>query len=90
MKTIIILACMELSGIGIDIKSLQELLSVISNKMQSLETEAYNLAGRKFNFLSSKEVGQVCKVWSFILHVLLYLIVIYNFYKMILNKCEKF
>jgi len=62
MKTIIILACMELSGIGIDIKSLQELSSIISNKIQSLETKAYNLAGRKFNFLSSKEVAQVCKV----------------------------
>jgi len=53
---------MELSGIGIDIKSLQELSLIISNKMQSLETKAYNLAGRKFNFLSSKEVAQVCKV----------------------------
>lgn len=59
MKIVIILACMEISGIGVNLKSLQELSSVISNEMQSLETKAYNLAGRKFNFSSSKEVGQV-------------------------------
>ncbi|XP_026825794.1 DNA polymerase theta isoform X2 [Ooceraea biroi] len=64
MGTVTILACMELSGIGVDTKSLQELLSVISNKMQSLETKAYNLAGRKFNFSSSKDVGQVLGLYK--------------------------
>ncbi|KAL0124938.1 hypothetical protein PUN28_006657 [Cardiocondyla obscurior] len=64
MKIIIILACMELSGIGINLKSLQELASVISNEMQALETKAYNLAGRKFNFSSSKEVGQVLGLYK--------------------------
>lgn len=60
MRIVTILACMELSGICVSLKSLQELSSVISNEMQSLETKAYDLAGKKFNFSSSKEVGQVC------------------------------
>lgn len=59
MRIVTILACMELSGITVDIKLLQELSSAVTRKMQSLETEAYDLAGRKFNFSSSKEVGQV-------------------------------
>ncbi|XP_029680400.1 DNA polymerase theta-like, partial [Formica exsecta] len=58
MRTVTILACMELSGIGINLKSLQELSLVTLNEMQSLETKAYDLAGRKFNLSSSKEVGQ--------------------------------
>ncbi|XP_071632237.1 DNA polymerase theta isoform X1 [Temnothorax longispinosus] len=64
MKIMTTLACMELSGIGVNLKSLQELSSVISNEMESLETKAYNLAGRKFNFSSSKEVGQVLGLYK--------------------------
>lgn len=59
MRIATVLACMELSGIGVNLKTLQELSSVVLNEMQSLETRAYDLAGRKFNFSSSKEVGQV-------------------------------
>ncbi|XP_012529717.2 DNA polymerase theta [Monomorium pharaonis] len=64
MRIVTVLACMELSGIGVNLKSLQELSSVISNEMQSLETKAYDLAGRKFNFSSSKEVGQVLGLYK--------------------------
>lgn len=59
MRVVTILAGMELSGIGVNLKALQELSSIVSSEMQSLETKAYDLAGRKFNFSSSKEVGQV-------------------------------
>jgi len=68
------LACMELSGIGVNLKSLQELSSVISNEMLSLETKAYDLAGRKFNFSSSKEVGQVREIET--LYVYMYILYI--------------
>jgi len=72
------LAWMELSGIGVNLKSLQELSSVVSNEMQSLETKAYNLAGRKFNFSSSKEVGQVRKVKFYIYYIYcVYILYIY-------------
>ncbi|XP_067215522.1 DNA polymerase theta isoform X2 [Linepithema humile] len=64
MRIVTILACMELSGIAVSLKSLQELSSVISNEMQSLETKAYDSAGRKFNFSSSKEVGQVLGLYK--------------------------
>lgn len=59
MRIATILACMELSGIGVNLKTLQELSLVVLNEMQVLETKAYDLAGRKFNLSSSKEVGQV-------------------------------
>ncbi|KYN17239.1 Helicase POLQ-like protein [Trachymyrmex cornetzi] len=64
MRIMTTLACMELSGIAVNLKSLQELSSVVSNEMQSLETKAYDLAGRKFNFSSSKEVGQVLGLYK--------------------------
>ncbi|XP_072765089.1 DNA polymerase theta isoform X1 [Anoplolepis gracilipes] len=64
MRTVTILASMELSGIGVNLKSLQELSLITSNEMQSLETKAYDLAGRKFNFSSSKEVGQVLGLYK--------------------------
>lgn len=60
MRCITLLARMELSGFGIHLKSLQELSRVIEGEMFSLEERAYSLAGRKFNFSSSKEVSQVC------------------------------
>ncbi|XP_011146257.1 DNA polymerase theta isoform X2 [Harpegnathos saltator] len=64
MRIATILACMELSGIGVNLKALQETLSVILSEMQSLETRAYDLAGRKFNLSSSKEVGQVLGLYK--------------------------
>ncbi|XP_029175852.1 DNA polymerase theta [Nylanderia fulva] len=64
MRTVTLLACMELSGINVNIKSLEELSLVTSNEMQSLEKKAYHLAGKKFNFSSSKEVGQVLGLYK--------------------------
>lgn len=60
MRSITLLARMELTGFGIHLKSLQELSHVIESEMLSLKERAYSLAGRKFNFSSSKEVSQVC------------------------------
>ncbi|XP_076234404.1 DNA polymerase theta [Calliopsis andreniformis] len=59
MKTVTLLACMELTGLGVSLKSLQDLSSVIRQEMTSLEQRAYTLAGKKFNFSSSKEVGEI-------------------------------
>lgn len=53
------LARMELTGIGINLESLQELSVVLQKEITSLEQQAYSLAGRKFSFTSSKEVAQV-------------------------------
>jgi len=68
MRIMTTLACMELSGIGVNLKSLQELSSVISNEMLSLETKAYG----KFNFSSSKEVGQVREIKTLYVYMYMY------------------
>lgn len=61
MRIIISLACMELNGLGVSLKSLQDLSSVIRKEMISLEERAYALCGQKFNISSSKEIKKVCK-----------------------------
>nr|XP_033330017.1 DNA polymerase theta isoform X2 [Megalopta genalis] len=64
MKTVILLACMELTGLGVSLKSLQDLSSAIHQEIMSLEQRAYALSGMKFNFLSSKEVGKVLGLYK--------------------------
>ncbi|KOX75679.1 DNA polymerase theta [Melipona quadrifasciata] len=59
MKTVILLACMELTGLGVSLKSLQDLSSIVHEEMTSLEERSYALCGRRFNFSSSKQVGEV-------------------------------
>ncbi|XP_043519915.1 DNA polymerase theta [Frieseomelitta varia] len=59
MKTVILLACMELTGLGISLKSLQDLSSIVHEEMTSLEERAYALCGKRFNFSSSKQVGEI-------------------------------
>ncbi|XP_076643351.1 DNA polymerase theta [Halictus rubicundus] len=64
MKTVILLACMELTGLGVSLKSLQDLSSAVHQEIISLEERSYALSGRKFNFLSSKEVGKVLGLYN--------------------------
>jgi hypothetical protein len=59
MPTIVILANMELKGVGINMNSLQELSIAIKSDLSRIEEKAFSLAGRKFNFYSPKEVSQV-------------------------------
>ncbi|XP_043485514.1 DNA polymerase theta [Polistes fuscatus] len=64
MRSITLLARMELTGFGINLKSLQELSHVIEVEMSSLEERAFSLTGRKFNFSSSKEVSQILGLYK--------------------------
>ncbi|XP_015182607.1 PREDICTED: DNA polymerase theta [Polistes dominula] len=64
MRSITLLARMELTGFGINLKSLQELSQVIEVEMSSLEERAFSLTGRKFNFSSSKEVSQILGLYK--------------------------
>ncbi|KAI4495700.1 hypothetical protein M0802_008535 [Mischocyttarus mexicanus] len=64
MRSITLLARMELTGFGINLKSLQELSRVIEVEMSSLEERAFSLTGRKFNFSSSKEVSQILGLYK--------------------------
>ncbi|KAJ8675482.1 hypothetical protein QAD02_011268 [Eretmocerus hayati] len=59
MPTILTLASMEMRGFGINVDSLLELSVALKNDLARIELTAFKLAGRKFNFYSSKEVSQV-------------------------------
>ncbi|CAK9816398.1 DNA polymerase theta [Anthophora quadrimaculata] len=64
MKTVTLLACMELTGLGVSLKSLQDLSSAIRAEMTSLEERAYTLCGKKFRFSSSKEVAKILGLYK--------------------------
>ncbi|XP_063984918.1 DNA polymerase theta [Diachasmimorpha longicaudata] len=59
MPIVILLARMELTGFGVNLQALQELSSVIQDQLTSIESKAYTIAGRRFNFSSSKSVAGV-------------------------------
>lgn len=50
---------MELRGFGVNTEALRELCGGIKNDLTSVEEQAYRLAGRKFNFYSTKDVTKV-------------------------------
>ncbi|XP_017766865.1 PREDICTED: DNA polymerase theta-like [Eufriesea mexicana] len=64
MKIVTLLACMELSGLGVSLKSLRDLSAVIHEEMKSLEERAHTLCGKRFNFSSSKEIGQILGLYK--------------------------
>lgn len=59
METVALLARMEMTGLGINLPALQELSTVIQEELAGLEAKAYGLAGKRFNFSSSKSVAGV-------------------------------
>jgi DNA polymerase-1 len=59
MAIVAILADMEVTGICVDEKVLQELALEFSDKLQELEKEIYILAGREFNINSPKQLGHI-------------------------------
>jgi DNA polymerase I len=54
-----VIAEMELNGIRVDPKTLQDMSSAFGKKLVQLETEIYKLAGHEFNVSSPKQVGVV-------------------------------
>ncbi|XP_012271353.1 DNA polymerase theta [Orussus abietinus] len=64
MRAVATLARMELTGLGVSLKSLQELLAVLQQETASLEQRSFAMAGRKFNFSSSKDVAQVLGMYK--------------------------
>ncbi|XP_044589715.1 DNA polymerase theta-like [Cotesia glomerata] len=59
MGTIQLLARMELTGMGINHQSLQELSKTILDEMSQLQNQVYRSIGKSFNFLSSRAVSEV-------------------------------
>ncbi|WP_298840523.1 DNA polymerase I [uncultured Roseobacter sp.] len=54
-----VLAGMERSGIKVDRNTLSQMSNAFSQKMAGLEDEIYELAGRKFNVGSPKQLGEI-------------------------------
>jgi DNA polymerase-1 len=54
-----VLADMERVGIKLDISELNRLSAEFGERMQALEAEAYELAGRSFNIASPKQLGEI-------------------------------
>ncbi|MEP5731518.1 MAG: DNA polymerase I [Sulfitobacter sp.] len=54
-----VLAAMERSGIKVDRDALSRMSNAFAQKMAGLEDEIYELAGRKFNVGSPKQLGEI-------------------------------
>lgn len=59
MPLVRVLAEMELNGVCIDTKSLQETSNILTNKMLVIEQEIHHIAGEDFNVSSPKQVGDI-------------------------------
>lgn len=54
-----VLADMEHTGVRVDVKALRDYSALLTQQMQNLEIECYNLAGEKFNTSSPVQVGNI-------------------------------
>ena len=54
-----VLAEMEMNGVCLDVDSLKETSTILTNRMNELEKRIYELAGQSFNIASPKQVGEI-------------------------------
>ena len=54
-----VLAEMEMNGVCLDTESLQETAKALNERMNTIETRIYELAGQQFNIASPKQVGEI-------------------------------
>ena len=59
MPLVRVLAEMEMNGVRIDTVSLKETSQMLTQRMNDIEQEIYQLAGEEFNIASPKQVGEV-------------------------------
>lgn len=59
MKLSSVLASMEIEGIRVDTKVLDEMGENINKKLDKLTSEIYNYAGEEFNIQSPKQLGEI-------------------------------
>ena len=59
MKLSSVLASMEIEGVRVDTKVLDEMGDNINKKLDELTSEIYNYAGEEFNIQSPKQLGEV-------------------------------
>ena len=54
-----VLAEMEMNGVCLDVDSLKETSTILTNRMNEIEKRIYELAGQSFNIASPKQVGEI-------------------------------
>lgn len=54
-----VLADIEITGVRVDVKSLNEYSHLLTDQMNCIETECFELAGEKFNISSPAQVGEI-------------------------------
>lgn len=54
-----VLAKMEITGVRIDVNELASLSRIYTSELNAMETEAYEIAGQKFNVGSPSQVGEI-------------------------------
>lgn len=54
-----VLAKMEIEGIRVDVKILEDMKKEISTKIEEVEKDIYTLAGEEFNIASPKQLGEI-------------------------------
>ena len=59
MKLSFVLASMEIEGVRVDTKVLDEMGENINKKLDKLTSEIYNYAGEEFNIQSPKQLGEI-------------------------------
>lgn len=59
MPLVPVLAEMEMTGVRLDTDALAETSKVLTERMQQIEQNIYELAGHEFNIASPKQVGEV-------------------------------
>jgi len=59
MPLVRVLADMEMTGVRIDTESLKETSRILTDRMNDIEKEIYQLAGEPFNISSPKQVGDI-------------------------------
>lgn len=59
MKLSFVLASMEIEGVRVDTKVLDEMGENINKKLDELTSEIYNYAGEEFNIQSPKQLGEI-------------------------------
>ena len=59
MPLVTVLADMEITGVNVDVDYLNKMGEDLKEKMNSVSSEIYNLAGCEFNILSPKQLADV-------------------------------
>lgn len=59
MPLVQVLADMEVGGVRIDTDALKETSAMLTERMNAIEKEIYQLAGEEFNIASPKQVGEI-------------------------------